>query len=82
MVPAAAQLDASCSAGLCMLGGVFLAAPVVMTRRDRHDAADHLVALTGMQRIMKEVPVLLRRRTDAATDQPGPVTAQADHVVP
>ena len=68
-----------------MLGNMLPAAPVVMARFGRHnshDAASHLVALTGCRRIMKVPPVLLRRRMDASTEQLGPVAAQADHVVP
>ena len=79
---AAARLDASCSAGLSMLGGMLPAPPVVMARFGRHDASSHLVAWTGCRRIMKVPPVLLLRRMDATADHLGPVAAWADCVVP
>ena len=68
-----------------MLGNMLPAAPVVMARFGRHnshDAASHLVALTGCRRIMKVPPVLLLRRMDATADHLGPVAAWADCVVP
>ena len=65
-----------------MLGGILPADLVAMGRHDRHDAAPHLVALTGMRRIMKVTPALLLCRMDASIDRLGPVAAGADCVVP
>jgi len=59
MAPAAAMLAAARSTGLGLLAHMPLAAPVAKTRRDRHDGAPRLVALTGWRRIMKVLPALL-----------------------
>ena len=81
MAPAAAMLAAARSTGLGLLAHMPPAAPVAKTRRDRHDGAPRLVALTGWRRIMKVLPALLSRRMDATTDQLGPVVDSAGRVV-
>ena len=58
-VLAAAMLAAARSTGLSLLAHMPLAAPVAKTRRDRHDGAPRLVALTGWRRITKVLPALL-----------------------
>ena len=59
MAPAAAMLAAARSTGLSLLAHMPLAAPVAKTRRDRHDGAPRLVALTGWRRTTKVLPALL-----------------------
>ena len=81
MAPAAAMLAAAHSTGLGLLAHMPPAALVAKTRRDRHDGAPRLVALTGWRRIMKVLPALLSRRMDATTDQLAPVVDSAGRVV-
>ena len=81
MALAAAMLAAARSTGLSLLAHMPLAAPVAKTRRDRHDGAPRLVALTGWRRIMKVLPALLMTSKDGTTDQLVPVVDPADRVV-